>query len=272
MLEHVRSKPLAIILTCIALLQSDMLRAAQVAVRRTEGVVHGFLLLSTMEGKPLADGDLIQVSRGNRVTSHLVFRFKDGSLHDETAVFSQRGNFRLLSYRLVQKGPAFHSPMEVSIDTSSGQVTIRYTDDEGKEITATDRMKLQPDLANGMIFTLLKNVRPDGPPTTMSMVAATPKPRLVKLAVTPQGEEPFSVGGSQRTAMHYVLKVEIGGVSGVIAPLLGKQPPDIHVWILGGEAPAFVKSESQLYLGGPIWRIELVSPIWPRVATVDSKD
>jgi len=172
MLEHIRSKPLAIIMTCIALFQSDMLLAAQVAARHTEGVVHGFLLLSTLEGKPLADGDSVQVSRGNRVTSHLVFRFKDGSVYDETAVFSQRGNFRLLSYHLVQKGPAFHSPMEVSIDTSSDQVTICYTDDEGKEKTATDRMKFQPNLANGMIFTLLKNVRPDGP-TTMSMVAAT---------------------------------------------------------------------------------------------------
>jgi hypothetical protein len=272
MLKHMRSKRLAIIMTWMALFQSDMLVAAQVAVRHTEGVVHGFLLLSTLEGKPLADGDSVQVSRGNRVTSHLVFRFKDGSVHDETAVFSQHGNFRLLSYHLVQKGPAFHTPMEVSIETSRGQVTIRYTDEEGKEKTATDRMKFQPDLANGMIFTLLKNVRPDGSPTTMSMVVATPKPRLVKLAVTPQGEEPFSVGGSPRTAMHYVLKIEIGGVSGVLAPLLGKQPPDIHVWILGGEAPAFVKSESQLYLGGPIWRIELVSPVWPRVATVDSKD
>ncbi len=259
-------------MTCIALFQSNMLLAAQVAVRRTEGLVHGFLLLSTLEGKVLADGDLVQVPQGHRVTSHLVFRFKDGSVHDETAVFSQRGNFRLLSYHLVQKGPAFHIPMEVSIETSSGRVTIRYSEGEGKEKIATDRMKFRPDLANGLIFTLLKNLRPDGPPTTMSMVAATPKPRLVKLAVTPQGEEPFSVGGSQRTAMHYVLKIEIGGIEGVLAPLLGKEPPDIHVWVLGGEAPAFVKSESQLYLGGPIWRIELVSPVWPRVVTVDSKN
>jgi hypothetical protein len=270
-----RSKPLALILTCVVLLQSNMLLAAPVAVRRTEGLVHGFLSLSSMEGKLLADGDLIQVSHGNRVTSHLVFQFKDGSLHDETAIFSQRGNFRLLSYHLVQKGPSFPIQMDVSIDTSSGQVTIRYTDDEGKEKekekVATDRMKLPPDVANGLILTLLKNVRADAPPTTISMVAATPKPRLVKLAITPKGEEPFSVGGSQRTAMHYVLKIEIGGVSGIIAPLLGKQPPDIHIWILGGEAPAFVKSESQLFLGGPIWRIELVSPVWPRAAAADSK-
>jgi len=271
MWESIRSKPLAILLTCIALLQSDTLLAAQVAVRRTEGLVHGFLLLSTLEGKPLAEGDLLQVSRGNRVTSRLIFRFRDGSVHDETAVFSQHGNFRLLTYHLVQKGAAFRNSTDVSIDTSSGQVTIRYTNDEGKEKTASERMTLPPDVANGIIFTLLKNISPDGTPTAISMVAATPKPKLVKLAVTPRGEEPFSVGGSQRTAIHYVVKIEIGGVSGAIAPLVGKQPPDINVWILGGEAPAFVKSEGQLYLGGPIWRIELVSPVW-RASSSDSKD
>lgn len=31
-----------------------------------------------------------------------------------------------------------------------------------------------------------------------------------------------------------------------LAPLLGKQPPDFHVWV-GGEVPAFVKSEQPLY-------------------------
>ena len=196
------------------------------------------------------------------MTTHLVFRFNDGSLRDETAVFSQRRNFRLLSYHLVQKGPAFQHPMEVAIDTSTGQVTVNYTD-EDKEKVATDRLELPPDVANGMLFTLLKNIRSDGPPTTFSMVSATPKPRLVRLAVNPQGEEPFTIGGSKRKAMHYVLKVEIGGVAGVVAPIVRKQPPDIHVWILGGEAPAFVKSEGPLYLGGPIWRIELVSPVWP---------
>ena len=59
--------------------------------------------------------DRIQVSRGGRVTNHLVFRFKDGSVRDETAVFSQRGIFRLLSYHLLQKGPTSPYPIEVSI-------------------------------------------------------------------------------------------------------------------------------------------------------------
>jgi hypothetical protein len=104
------------------------------------------------------------------------------------------------------------------------------------------------------------------------MVVFTPKPQLVRLAITPQGEEAFSIGGSSRKATHYVAKVEIGGAAGLVATLLGKQPSDSHVWILGGEAPAFVKSEGPLYLGGPIWRIELTSPVWTAMQPADSKN
>jgi len=42
------------------------------------------------------------------------------------------------------------------------------------------------------------------------------------------------------------------------------------VWILGGDAPAFVKAEQALYIGGPVWRIELASPSWPRAAPTAS--
>jgi hypothetical protein len=125
---------------------------------------------------------------------------------------------------------------------------------------------LPVDVANGMVLTLLKNARPDAPPRSVGFVAATPKPRLVKLAISTAGEEPFTTGGTARKATHYVLKVDIGGLTGVVAPLLGKQPPDSHVWILGGEAPAFVKSEQPLYNEGPVWRIELTSPVWPKQA------
>jgi len=263
---------LAILLACSILLQQEPILAAPIAVRHTEGLVHGFLTLRSQAGELLADGDLIQVAHGDRVTSRLVFHFKDGSVHDETAVFAQRSNFRLLNDHLIQKGPAFQHPMEVLIDALTGQVTVHTTDDDGKEKVMTEHLRLPPDVSNGLVLTLMKNIPSDVKETKVSMVAASPKPRLVKLAITPQGEEPFSFGGSSRKAEHYVVKVEIGGAAGVIAPLLGKQPPEVHVWILGGTAPAFVKSEGPLYYGGPIWRIELTSPVWPRTPEADSKN
>jgi hypothetical protein len=139
---------------------------------------------------------------------------------------------------------------------------VRYTEDDGKEKTITDRLKLPSDVANGMTPTLLKNIRPGVTQTTLSMVAFTPKPRIVKLVISPEGEETFSTGGSSHKATRYLVKIQIGGVTGLVAPLVGKQPPDTHVWILGGDAPVFVKLEGPLYQDRPAWRIELTSPVW----------
>jgi hypothetical protein len=261
---HARRSVLAALAFAAAALSCPAsILAEPVTVRYAEGLVHGFLSLRALDGTLVANGDLIQVARGDRVTARLIFRFKDGSLSDETAVFSQRGHFRLLSSHLVQKGPTFKTPLEATIDGVSGQVTVRYVDD-GKQKVEAEHLQLPPDLANGMILTLLKNVRPSAPPASLSMVAYTPKPRLVKLALSVAGEDRFTTNGSARKATHYVVKIEIGGLSGLIAPLVGKQPPDSHVWVLGGDAPAFVKSEAPMFLGGPVWRIELVSPTWPK--------
>jgi hypothetical protein len=37
---------------------------------------------------------------------------------------------------------------------------------------------------------------------------------VVKLEITPQGQETFSIGSYRHKAMHYVVKVKIGGVTG----------------------------------------------------------
>jgi len=256
---------LAVVLSsCGAIALSKPLLAESVPVRHAEGLVHGFLVLSTLNGDNLATGDLTQVANGDRVTAELVFRFKDGSIHEETSVFSQRRTFRLLTYHLVQKGRAFKRPTDMTVNASTGQVTVRYVDD-GKEKAVTDQLKLPVDVANGIVTTLMNDIDPKATKTVVSMVVSTPKPRLVKLAISPEGDDAFSVGGSALKATRYVIKVEIGGISGIVAPIIGKQPLDTHVWMLGGNAPAFLKSEGPLCDDGPIWRIELASPVWPRI-------
>jgi hypothetical protein len=266
-----RSRILAVLLTSICILSGVAASAAPVAVRYKQGLIHGFLALSTLDGVPIAAGDVTQVAQGNRVTTQLAFRFKDGSRHEETTVFSQRGNFRLISYRLVQKGPWFKKASDLSVNCASGQVTVRYTDDDGKEKVVNEHLALPPDLGNGLIPLLLMNMREGTPQIEIPMVVAAPKPRLVKIVVNAQGTEPFSLGGFSREAKHYVAKVDIGGVAGVVAPMVGKQPPDSQIWILGGEAPVFLKSETLSYMGGPMWRMELASPDWPRTSAADSK-
>src|SRR5213595_655003 len=161
-----RSRVIAILLACAAMLQPSALFAEMIPVRHTEGLIHGFLVVRTIEGKALADGQMTQDARGDPVTNHLIFRFKDGSIYEDTTIFSQRGTFRLLNDHLIQRGPSFKQPMDTSIDVSTGQVKVRYTEDKGKEKVIAERLDLPPDVTNGLLFTLMKHVKPSAPQTT----------------------------------------------------------------------------------------------------------
>ncbi len=232
-------------------------------MRAVEGTIHGLLELRSEDGKVIASGDSLRVLRGNRVTSRTIFHFKDGSIDEETTVFSQLHNFQLISDHHIQKGPSFPHPMDVLIDVHTGQVTVHSTGKDGKEEVKTDHLDLPPDLVNGLVPVVVENMRPKGPAVTVSMVVATPKPRLVKLVISHVGEDEYFVAGTSRKAIHYNIKIDLGGVAGVVAPLIGKAPPDIQIWTIGGEATTFARERGPLYPEGPIMTIQLATPTWP---------
>jgi hypothetical protein len=239
----------------LSLLLASSVSAEPVTVRYTQGTIHGFLVLKTLEGKRIATGDLIQTVRGDRVTSQMIFHFKDGSLDDETTVFTQEKVLRLISDHHVQKGPSFPKPIDVMIDAATGQITSR--DKDGKE--RQDHLDLEPDIANGLPSNLLMNLDPSALETRVSYVSPTAKPRLIHLSIKSRGEVLYMIGGTRRKATDYTLHAELGGIAGVIAPIVGKAPPDQHVWILTGPAPVFIRQQGPLYEGGPTWRMEQIS-------------
>ena len=232
------------------------------AVRHAEGPLHGFLSIRTLEGQLLADGELTQEVHGSRVDSALVFQFKDSSLYKETVAFSQRRTFRLLHYHLIQKGPAFKHDMEVDLDGVSGQCSVSYAKENGEEKNVSERLQLPADASNGMLAILLKNIPSTEQSTKLSAVVIAGKPRIVKLVISPEDEDSFMIGSVAHKARRYVVKIELGGVAGLVAPAVGKQPPDIRMWIATGNSPVFVKSEGPLFAGGPVWRVELAAPVW----------
>ncbi len=252
---RVKISSLAGCVICLLLTWPTFLTAEPVAVRVPETAAQTPLALRDLNGTTVAKGESTQTVKDGQVTSRVIFRFTDGSVHDETCVFSQKDVFRLLSYHLSQKGPSFRWTLDMTIDTQSGRVVVRHTDRHGKEEIEDETLDLRSDVANGMMVSILKNLSSTTVPATASFVAATPEPRAVKLGISSAGSE--SISGSSGRATHYVVKAEIGGLPGLLAPLVGKQPPDTHVWILEGVAPSFIKSEGPLFYGGPIWRIEL---------------
>ena len=92
------------------------------------------------------------------------------------------------------------------------------------------------------------------------MAVASTKPRVVKLRITPAQEKTVRVGPLTYNAQHYIVQVKVPGAAGVVAPLLGKQPPNIHLWVLKSEAPTFIEFEGPLSEDNPVWRIELAAP------------
>jgi hypothetical protein len=259
----IRSLALYAGLAIVSLLAPSTLCSEDVLVRHRQGALRGFLVLRTPDGAMIADGEASQVVSGGRVTSKTQFHFKDGSNYEETAIFSQSKTFRLQNYHLIERGPSFPNPVEVFIDCLHGQVEVRSQDEKEHDKVIKQHMDLPTDLGNGIFFTLFENLRPGTSNTTVSLLVTTPKPRIVRVILSSTGtKNPFWIGSSRYDAIHYFLKIEIGGIAGKVAPLVGKQPPDSQIWILDGIPPLVVKFEGQLFEGGPVWQMELTAPTW----------
>ncbi len=269
LLDHrfqLRSRPMflpAFLSVLLVFAIQPRLHADPTAVRKFQGTYHGFLELRSPDGQVVAYGDSTQVVHGAEITAETLFTFKDGSIDDETTVYTQHHTFQLISDHHVQKGPFFPHPTEVFIDARTGQVSTRTTDKNGKEVFRTDHLQLPADLANGMVPLVIENLAPGAAQKTVSLVVSTPKAMLVQLVISKIGDDSYSLVGTNRKATHYELKIVLGGIAGVVAPLIGKAPPNIEIWAVTGAAPTFVREQGPIYAEGPVMTIELISPTWP---------
>ncbi len=167
-----------------------------------EAPSHGFVELRAGD-RVIAGGEMTQWEGAGRMENRLVFRFADGSVHDDWHAFSQ---------------------------------------DDG---------------------TILRNLG-TAPAAKAHMVAFTPQPRVLTLEVRREGEDRFRVGPLERTATRYRIDLEVAGVLGLVAPVIGKAPPDLTYWLVRDGAPAFVRFEGPLFDDGPVWRAEVAALRWTR--------
>lgn len=258
-MRHDRGIALALVL----LLTPALTVADPVRVRVAEGPSHGFIELSTEGGTVIAHGELTQWLERGAVANRLEIRFDDGSLYDEQLRFSQRQVFTLLSYHLVQRGPSFSETSEIEFDRSGHyRARTRSAPDE-KEETDAGTIEMRDDVYNGMTSLLLKNLMPEGSATT-HLLAFTPKPRWLELRIGPEGSDQYWVGPEAGTATRFLMQPKVTGLTGALATVAGKQPPDFRMWIARGKAPTLVRFEGPLYAEGPVWRVDLGRPAWKR--------
>ena len=256
-----------IILLAVLLAQTGLFHAsaeaAPVPVRFQEGKTHGFLLVRSLEGNVIGQGELTQmVKAGDLVESQLVFTFQDGSLHDEKVAYSQSGVLTLISYHLVQRGPFFPEQMDVFMDRGAGIYKVRSTNrKDGKEVVREGAVDLPKDAYNGMVVTTLLNL-PTGAGETVHILTFRPEPEIINLRLVPKGEGTVKIGNLSRRAWKYEFKPDIGLIRTWLGRIMGNLPDDFHYhcWILTETVPSFIQFEGPLQLLGSIVRVELVSP------------
>jgi hypothetical protein len=227
--------------------------------------MRGFVTIRAMDGHSLGYGSMSQFVHAGRITYRMTYRFRDGSLDDEIAVFSEGRTFELLSDRHVQRGPIFAHPLDLTI-RGTGDTSNRTLDGKGKAKVETSHLELPPGtVVVGMMCTLMANFDPATQSLKLPALSPTPKPRLFHFAITREAPGTFRIAGSRQTAAVFRVKSELGGIAGVVAPLLDKQPDDILVWVLEGDAPAVVRAVGQLSEGGPLLDIQIAGARFPAV-------
>jgi hypothetical protein len=228
-----------------------------IAVTHIQRPMHRFMVARSETGKIIANGEFSQTVQGDEVTMSLTYRFADGSMDEETTTYRQQGTSRLVRNHHVQKGPFFARPVDFAVEAATGIATSRTTDKNGKIHVESEHIDLPDDLANGFVGTLLLNVPHNTAPFRVGMLAPVRGGRLIRILISPEGEQPFQTAGQTLKATVFRIHPELGGIVGLIAPLIGLQPKDVMVWVLEGEEPAVVRIVGQLGGYGPVVNSEL---------------
>jgi hypothetical protein len=252
-----RSNFRAASLGAMAIVLGTAASAEQIAVKHIQLPMHRLMVARSDAGKTLAIGEFTQVVQGDEVTMRLIYHFADGSIDDETTTYRQQGRFQLVRNHHIQKGPFFEKPVDFAVEAATGIATTRTTDKSGKIHVETEHVNLPDDVANGFVGSLLLNVPQDTTPFRVGMLVPVGGGRLIKLLISPEGEQAFQATGQTLRARVFRIHPELGGIVGVIAPLIGLQPKDVMVWVLEGEDPAVQRIVGQLGGYGPVVSSEL---------------
>ncbi len=231
--------------------------AERIPVKHIQVPMQGLMVARSEDGRTIARVKFTQVVHADEVTIRLTYHFLDGSIDDETTTFSQQGTFRLVRNHHIERGPFFAKPVDFTVEAATGIATSRTTDKNGKVHVESEHIDLPDDLANGFVGTLLLNVPPNTAPFRVGMLVPVGGGRLIRLLISPQGEQPFHTAGQTLKTTVFRIHPELGGIVGVIAQLIGLQPKDVMVWVLEGDDPAVVRIVGQLGGYGPVVDSEL---------------
>jgi len=232
--------------------------ALAVELTEPEGAAHGYPGLCDINGKKLADGEFRQWMQGDRLHVIITYKFNDGQLFQENALFRQ--NPQLIqeewSWKELKNG---RLSREFAADFLSKTASAHIRkDNETKDVSEKIDVEMGRTFAGFGFSLALGNLRKRlvaGEQVELKAVGFTPKPQVVTVKISHGGLDKMKMSGRFLTGDRFIIHPEVP----VIAKLF-VHVPDTKIWLTHPPPAGFLRLEGPTVLpSDPLMRIDLVS-------------
>jgi hypothetical protein len=230
-------------MTALALLLAPPGRAVE--LRYPQGDLHGFPSMSDESGKLIADGELTQKRKGDRLLVRAVWRFKDGRVAVEEDVLRTRPELWQESFRWVETNGE-EMLRHAQVDFRTGKASFSRNED-GEPKTWEEKL----DLPRGKAFTgysaalaasqLRDALSAKDSRRSLTFVGFTPTPRTVEVEIARQPGARVRAAGRELSADLFTLHPKLPFPVSLVA-----NAPDAHLWFSRGSPPALLRAEQNL--------------------------
>jgi hypothetical protein len=227
-----------------------------IGLKWTEGDVAGMTPILSPDGsKTIGFIEYHQNRRGDRLFATRVARFSDGS-SDEDSVEARVGKtLEALRGRSIIRDKKGTPIVDITIDVRAGRITGFSGVGKDRE-TYDETVELPPGTYWGpLIFIVVKNFEQNSTDGRLVFrtVAPTPKPRVIDLELTREGETVVTRPGGQLDVVRFSMKPTINFL---IDPIVQRIAPETRFFVKPGKPPALARYEGPRNYAGQEIRLE----------------
>jgi hypothetical protein len=227
-------------------------------VTEPAGAAHGFPGLCDINGKKLADGEFRQWAEGNQLHIIVTYRFPDGQVFEEKALFRQQSELaqEKWSWKETKNG-------KLSREFTANFLTktaTALTHENNAPKQWSENLEIEPGRTfAGFGFTLaLENLRKRlirGEQIQLRAVGFMPKPQVATVTVSHGGVDRMRMSGRSLKGDHFIIHPEIPFIAKLFIHV-----PDTQIWLTYPPPAGFLRWEGPIVVtSDPLIRVDLLS-------------
>ena len=198
--------------------------------------------LTDARGTPLAEGRYVQKVEGDVLHIEARYDFPGGRTVVERATLRLHPQLEQESWDWTERlAGQLVRHYEVDFRTRKAVATRADEHKRWKEDLEIEPGKTFAGIAFTTVVKALRAKLAPGQHVDLRAVAFTPKPRTAPITITRDGADPVRMAGRTIPGDKYTIHVDIPGIVRLFV-----DPPDLHIWLVNGDPPAFLRFEGPL--------------------------